>query len=275
MKLTYHTFLFPLAILFFLVLALCSCEKDLDFEYHDIAPLTVVEGTLDQNGATVTVTYTTPMDEPFASTQIKDATVFISDLNSGESWQLLADANGNFTVPVNPTVGHKYELSVEKDGQSYSARSKMLPATEILSLEWGWVDMLGQDVAALQIVFKDTRLSDNEMYWIRVYRNGEDYNWSLLGKHLSLSDTLTEVVMTTRRDPEDEDAKTNLYAGDVLKVTVTPIGEEMFDYLWALLYTGSNGRRMFSGDFCLGYFLASPVASAEIVYHPDEIERYK
>ena len=265
----------PLHILPLLLLALCSCEKDLDFEYHDIEPLTVIEGTLNEDGAKVSISNTTPLDEPFGSTRIKDATVSISDLDSGESWQLLADAEGKFTAPVAPAVGHEYELSVEKDGQRYSARSKMLRATEILSLDWGWVDMLGQDVAALQIVFKDTRLSDNEMYWIRVYKNGEDYNWSLLGKHLSLSDTLTEVVMTTRRDPEDDDAKTNLYAGDVLKVTVTPINEEMFDYLWALLYTGSYGRQMFSGDFCLGYFIASPVASAEIVYHPDEIERYK
>ena len=262
-------------ILPLIALILFSCEKDLDFEYHEIEPLTVVEGTLTDAGATVSITQTTPMDEPFSSSHITDATVELVDLSGGDTWQLSPGENGLFSAPVCPTVGHEYELRVSNGRDYYSARSTMLSPTQILSLEFNWIDMLGKDVAALQVVLKDNRRNDHEMYWIRAYRNGMGYSWNLVGKRLNISDTLTEVIMTTQRDPDDKDDKNNLFDGDIVKVTVTPICEEMFDYLFALLYTGSNGQRMYEGDFCLGYFLASPVATAEIVYHPDEIARYK
>lgn len=42
------------------------------------------------------------------------------------------------------------------------------------------------------------------------------------------------------------------------------------------LYNGtSNGPRMYSGDFCLGYFLAAPVAESAVIFHPDELTEYK
>lgn len=47
-----------------LMAAMTSCEKELDFKYHDIAPLTVIEGELTPDGAKVGITLTTPMAEP-------------------------------------------------------------------------------------------------------------------------------------------------------------------------------------------------------------------
>jgi hypothetical protein len=81
--------------------------------------------------------------------------------------------------------------------------------------------------------------------------------------------------MTTRRDTEEEGDDDVLLDGDTVTVTVAPISQDMHDYLSALMSGGSNGPRMFSGDFCLGYFLAAPVAEGETVFHPDDLSVFE
>ena len=44
----------------------------------------------------------------------------------------------------------------------------------------------------------------------------------------------------------------------------------MYDYLEAL-ENGTNGPYMFSGDKCLGYFIATTPVSSAITFRPDEI----
>lgn len=41
-----------------------SCEKELDFHYHDVEPQLVIEGCVTDEGTSVALTRTTPMDEP-------------------------------------------------------------------------------------------------------------------------------------------------------------------------------------------------------------------
>ena len=52
---------------------------------------------------------------------------------------------------------------------------------------------------------------------------------------------------------------------------MTPVTEKMVDYLSALS-NDSNGPAMFSGDYCLGYFMAAPVAEMSVIFHPDQIK---
>lgn len=66
-----------------LMTALTGCEKELDFKYHDIDPIVVIEGELTPDGAKVGITMTTPMDEPMDRTHLTDATVRIEDITEG------------------------------------------------------------------------------------------------------------------------------------------------------------------------------------------------
>ena len=43
---------------------LAGCEKEIDFKYRDIEPILVIEGAVTQDGTSVSLTETTPMDEP-------------------------------------------------------------------------------------------------------------------------------------------------------------------------------------------------------------------
>lgn len=109
MKIPAYIFTFGAA----LAVGLTSCEKELDFEYHDIEPLTVIEGYINQDGSSIRITHTTPMDEPMNRTPLTDATVTLSDVTAGQSVELLPDEEGNFVNLTPGIVGHIYTLTVE------------------------------------------------------------------------------------------------------------------------------------------------------------------
>lgn len=255
------------------LMALSSCEKELDFKYHDIEPLMVIEAAIDQNGSKVSLTYTTPMDEPFDNAKLTDAVVNITDVETGNSEQLSVGNDGFYRGETAGEIGHQYRITVEREGKLYQSESRMLSEVEIQDLNFCWVKMPGDDMAVLQIHFTDNPITA-DYYWVRVYRNGEAYLWNATSDMASVNGIVEENFTTTHRDESQEDEKSLLRDGDEVTVTVTPIDKLMFDYLTALSIN-SNGARLYTGDFCLGYFLASPVAKQTIVYHPDNIDYAK
>lgn len=259
----------PAMILF--ALAAVSCEKELDIKYHDVAPKTVIEAYITESGPEVLITLTTPMDEPMDRTPLTDATVTVTDLSTGLESSLTPDKDGRFRSALVPVAGHSYGLTVSRGGQSFSAVSTMTPPPHIEGMEFSWVEMPYDDVAALQITFSDNDPDlPGECYWLRVFRNGEPYMWSAIRDDLSVDGTINEVLTTSRKDTEEEDEDQLLVDGDVVSVLVSQISREMYDYLQAIR-SDSNGPQMFSGDFCLGFFLAAGQASSSVTFHPDEI----
>lgn len=256
------------------VLLFASCEKELDIEYRDIDPLTVIEAELTPDGARVGITYTTPMDEPMDRTRLTDATVTLTDLTDGTVRDLRPDAEGFFVDPAPGVAGHSYRLVVERAGCRYEAEAAMYAPVEMKSLEFNWIKMPYDYVAVLQGQFYDDRTVDGECYWIRLYRNGKIYQWGEMDDRSSVGGVSTFITMTSRKDTDDEEDDKVLYDGDVMTCTVTPISRAMLDYLEAL-QNDSNGPAMFSGDKCLGYFMATSPVSESIVFRPDEIPEYK
>ncbi|MDE6368462.1 MAG: DUF4249 domain-containing protein [Muribaculaceae bacterium] len=266
-KLTRHIFI-VLAIL-----SLQSCKKDLDIKYKDIEPITVIEGQLTLQGANVRITMTTPMDEPMDTTLLTDATVTLTDLTDGTSETLMPDRIGVFTGSTAGIPSHEYELKVIRDGKSYAARCEMASPTDLLSLEFNWIKMPYDQVAVLQVTFTENVSVDGDCYWVRLYRNGKAYMWNIITDLYATNGIINDVIMTSRRDLDEEDEEDALRDGDVVTVSVSPISREMYDYLEAVS-SDSNGPALFAGDFCLGYFLASPTVTASITFHPDEIKDY-
>lgn len=254
-------------------LFLSSCEKELDFRYHDIEPLTVIEGEITPVGTRVGITFTTPMDEPMDRTRLTDATVTVTDLTAGETCVLEPDSEGYYSGGHPGVEGHLYRLVVERDGRRYEAEATLYPAVEIEGLEFNWIQMPYDHVAVFQARFRECGDGGSGYYWVKLYRNGEIYLWSEKDSRGISGGSNTFMTMTTRMDTEEEDAATVLYDGDVIECTVLPVSRSMHDYLEAL-QNDSNGPAMFSGDKCLGYFIATSPASASIVFHPDEIPEY-
>lgn len=259
-------------LLFLISFALISCEKELDFEYHEIEPKLVIEGTLSDEAITVKITETTPMNEKLEENYLTDAEVFLIDEENGERLPVYADKNGIFVANYSPEPGNEYVLEILREGKKYLSHSIMRPATTILGLKFQWIKMPYDYVAVLQILFR--ALENDDCYWIRIYRNGAPYKWLTADNSASVNGVINEVVMTSRKDLDKEDDKDILRDGDEVAVTVNVISREMFDYLTAI-EGNSNGPQMFSGDFCLGYFMASASVSDSIIFRPDEMTQYE
>lgn len=270
-----HTLIYKTALAFVSVtmaVSVAGCEKELDFKYHDIEALTVIEGTLTERGADVTIRLTTPMDEPMDRTCLTDAQVTLRDLSTDESTVLTADDRGHYRSEVPGVPGHDYSLTVSRDGKEYTSASLMRRAPKIEGLDFKWISMPYDDVAALQVAFADCDpTAYGDCYWIRIYRNGEFYKWSTISDDRSVDGILYDTVNTTRKDESAEDEDDLLVDGDEVRVTVAHVSKAFYDYLNAIS-SDSNGPRMFEGDMCLGYFLAAGVSESAIVFHPDRIE---
>ena len=260
-------------VLFIFVFFLFSCEKELDFKYHEIEPQFVIEGTLSQEGVKVTLSLTTPMNEKIEPDYITDGEVTLIDEATQSQIKLETDLLGIYTSEYTAKTGSIYRLEVRQKGKEYISRCEMRPATEISGLKFQWIKMPYDYVAVLQIAFKDLENQD-DCYWIKIYRNDEPYKWIMSDDRGAVNGTITEVIMTSRMDLKEEDEKDILRDGDEVKVVINAISREMYDYLIAI-ENDSNGPRMFDGDFCLGYFIASDSVSDTIIFHPDELTHYE
>ncbi len=263
-----HILIFTLAFL------LVSCEKELDFKYHDVESQLVIEATLSEAEAIVSLTNTIPMDDPLTVKRLTDAEVSIKDNTDNITYQLSMDKEGFFYGEMPGIPGHEYIMEVSRNGKYYLSSCRMRPQSRILSLDFQWIKMPYDYVAVLQVTFTDPIESSDDCYWIRLYRNGESYMWLLSDDRKSVDGIINEVTMTSRMDISEEDNDTVLRDGDVVSATVAPISRDMYDYLTAL-QSDSNGPRMFEGDYCLGYFMAAPISKAEIEFRPSEMKEYK
>lgn len=257
-------------LLFLLTLMslLISCEKELDFKYHNVESQFVIEGTLSGKGSKINLSYTIPMDESFPSKPVVDAVVTIKDLTDEVSYSL-STIDGAFVNNISGIPNHLYELSVNHAGKTFKSSCLMRKGVEILDLRFQWIKMPYDYVAILEIT---NTVSEEEgtCYWTKIYKNGESYKWLLSHGSGAVDGKLNQTFFTTRQNPDDEDDKDNLREGDIIKVVVVPISLEMYDYLMGIS-SDSNGPAMFSGDFCLGYFLAAEEAESSIIFHPSEI----
>ena len=148
----------------------------------------------------------------------------------------------------------------------------MRKGVEILELKFQWIKMPYDHVAVLEIISTVSEV-EGTCYWTKIYKNGEPYKWLVSHGSGAIDGELTQTTFTTRQNPDDEDDVDNLKDGDLLTVMVFPISLEMYDYLVGIS-SDSNGPPMFSGDFCLGYFLAASPGESSIIFHPDEIPFY-
>lgn len=253
------------------MLACASCEKEIDFEYRDIPEQQVIEGMLTQNGVSVRLTRTVPTDEPFDNDTVTDASVTVVDRTSGETYFLTSDEKGVFADSrLIGETGHEYELTVTIGDNSYTSTSRMLPKSEIVSAEFNWIKMPYDDVAVLKVQFAEV---DDKLahYWLRVYRNGEPYEWQTISSHNAVDGIVRGMMMTSRKDIDKADDDSVLKDGDIIGIEVMPVSKAMGDYLNSLNNGDYNGNRMFAGSYCLGYFLAAPISITRLVYHPDRI----
>ncbi|MCR5394211.1 MAG: DUF4249 family protein [Bacteroidales bacterium] len=244
------------------VLSLASCKEEMDFDYHTVAPIDVIEAYLTQDGLDIQVTQTTDMECTTLPQQV-DALV------------TLTDQDGQAIDPDSTAVpGQTYTLQVQVGDRTYSSTAQMCrPATiESATLTWddGKTDRL---FCTLQI--QDVQGEENH-YCFRMFRNGEVYKWGVFTDK-GYEDGIIErniscMSRDTYEDNKPEDQHKILHDGDQLRVEVLTIDQHSYDYLYSLSLSkrqSYNPICNFEGG-CLGYFIAGGAVSVELVFHDNE-----
>ncbi len=260
-----------LLVYMFAVMLLSGCKKELDLDYHDTDPILVVEGNLTDTCATVSLTLTTPMDAPMMTGHLTDAAVSITDLNDGTVTVLAPGVDGLYEAGIGGTAGHDYRLTVERDGKTYVGQCAMQTEVELRDIRFQWIKMPYDEVAVMAVVIADNPATAGDAYWVRIFRNDEVYKWVVTDDRFAVDGQIEVSMMTTRKNPDNQDDEDNLTDGDILTVSVTRIPDHIQTYLTELSAHTIAGPTTFSGDFCLGYFLASPSVTTSVTFRPDVI----
>lgn len=235
------------SILLYLLSAMTvSCTKDLDIEYRDIEPIPVVEANLTDRGLDVSLTLTSSMNEPMDTVAQTDYTATLSE-------------KGNDV----------YRLDIDYRGKHFYSECQMQPKAKIGDVRFQWIKMPYDHVAVMSIWLVDDPQTPGDCWWVRIWRNGKTYQWLSNDDKFALFGMVEITMMAARRNPEPDD-EDNLNDGDELRISATRVPRHIYDYINKLSASTIAGPTTFSGDFCLGYFLASTPVDTTVIYRPSD-----
>jgi hypothetical protein len=254
-----------------------SCKDDIDFDYHDIAPKFIIEGSVSNIGAEVIVGKTINMTDTAKHVPVDNASVVITS-SDGKQYTMSSVGNGIYHSDndFKAIAGNLYTLNVDIDNTTYTSYSEMQDSTSIKSAWFAWEKVVSQDELCCHIQFQDIKDQEN-YYCYRIYRNDSIYKWGVmhdLGYENTLIDkTIPCVSRQTIKDNNKDDRESILFNGDRIRFEILAIDKRTYDYLYSLqLGKGNyaNPINNFTGG-CLGYFSAHSVSSFNMLFNYDKV----
>ena len=250
-------------------MTLCSCEKNIDIDFHSVVPLYYVEGWITPYETIVRVSQTKNMSDTTSVCGIDNAIVTITD-DEGHTFDVPYRERDYYMSDEHGEVGKTYRLDVTVDGHHFSSTSKMYRMASINTFRLIWKNMLSE-----RYIFGDIRIQDfpNEInyYYIHIYRNGIPYRSAVLKDDTNPGGELQQLFAFNKEGSTDQD---RLREGDELEAEVRTIDERSYEYLYSLLLmdnTGTNPIENFTGG-CLGYFSAFSGVGRGIEFRTEYVE---
>ena len=262
--------------------ALTACEKEIDFSYHEVEPMVMIEGRVTNEGTEVIITRTRSVTDPVKPKGLKGAEVIVSA--EGLHERLAYDeATGCYRSPLKGLPGTTYRLTVDFEGRHYEAQSYMCPPSPFLSTEFLWQPINKERILAYEYCTADPETDVRNYYWFRMDRishhphfanktTHDAYRWNVYEDRGSPPGIVRRDVMCmseqTAEDDEKDEWDNILYEGDTITLRLMVIDQPTYDYLRSLSTGQRNGANPvgnISGDPCLGYFTAASVTYADTV----------
>lgn len=283
--------LFLTYITFCATILLTSCKKEIDFDYHETAPIVVIEGRVTNEGSSVTITHSRPVTDSVRPRCLQGAVVTVTA--DGVATTLAYDAFSDcYRSSMAGVAGKTYQLSVDLDGHHYEASSYMSEAAPILSADFFWMSMLDERMLVYELWAVDPSPTERNHYWYRIdrithhphfegKRMTEPYRWGVHDDRGCPPGTVfIDIVSTSEKvmdEDEEEHWKSILYDGDSIVCQLMTIDRPVYNY-FSSLRAGQNGganpRSNITGG-CLGYFAAGSVARTDtIVFRRSDIKEW-
>ncbi len=259
------------------LLFLNSCTEDLDFDYHTVAPLPVIEGYVDDGGARVVISRTREVTDSARNHYVDDARVTVTDPD-GRSVALESEGRGVYTsAALRPREGQVYSLSVTFDGRTFEASDTVgvAPADPVGAFVWERV--MGQDCVSFR--FAVMTPPDSMTYYVTaMLRNGEVYRWGTFNSYTQEDGYVDGRYLCFNTDDMEgkkgSSPENVLHDGDRIEVYFAGVTKKSYEYFMALDMSGStcaNPSWAFKGQ-ALGVFAARNVARMRpFTFHTDSV----
>ncbi|MFN5415633.1 MAG: DUF4249 family protein [Flavobacteriia bacterium] len=240
-----------------------SCEKVIDLDLNSDDPKYVIEGIVNKDSTTqtVTITRTLNFDESNNFPTVDNATVTISD-NLGNSVNLVLVSPGTYqTTNYLGVEGRTYTITVNVDGKTFSSSSTMpteVPLDSIMIEEFSF----GPQSAYFLVPNRIDPITVKNYHSFNLYNGATKYN----GIYLQ-NDQFNDGVEVL--EPIFGGAYTK---GDTATLEMMCIDETTFKYFYTLSVNsgGTSGAVPANPDSnfgkqCLGYFSAQTIQRKSIV----------
>ena len=101
-----------------------SCKKDIEIDYHQVAPIYVVEASVSNNGMEARISETNNMDDNSTQSNINGAKVVVTG-SDGSVNTLTYTRNGTYRASAKGVPGVEYTIDVTLDGNHFTSSSVM------------------------------------------------------------------------------------------------------------------------------------------------------
>ena len=251
--------------------ALCftACEKVIDVDIKESASQLVIEGTItDQPGEQVVkITRSVPYTNTNTYPPVSGATVTVTD-NGSNVWQFTEREPGVYTRPFKGIPGTTYSLTVDLDGQTYTAQSLMPQHVPLDSVGITLITLGSEERKLVSVYFVDPPQVKNQ------YRYVMKVNDRLTKRVYAGNDRLTNGNnIKEQLFYQDDEDNEEITSGDRVEVEMQCIDEAVFKYWYSLAeqtrggpgggVTPGNPPSNISGNV-LGYFSAHTTETKSI-----------
>lgn len=249
-----------------LVLALFSCQKEIDIDLNDSNPKLVIEANYIATDSIVTVrvSKTGSYFDNYITNPVNDAVVSIRENNGAEVIVPLS-ADGYYELAnYIPTFGATYTIKVTQEGVDYSADSKLMPVLNFLPATYVYQEESLFSDAGYWITYRFQDYSGvGNCYKLITTYGGERYD--KFGDFSTGSDAYTDGNLIERPLIQ------SFQPGDTILLELQSINQRVYDYYSQLSsntssFTAAAGNPdYFWSNDALGYFSAYGYSTEEVI----------
>lgn len=249
------------------LLLFSACERVIDVDLNSASPRYVIEGAVtdSREPQKVRITQTKNFDENNDFEGIASAEVIIAD-NAGNSEVLTYIYSGIYqTSELQPVAGRTYTLTVNVEGETFTAASTMPAAVNFDSLYLQTINGFSSQFKIPYVQYRD--LTESRNYYRHIlYVNGRKFSSIFISKDERNDDSLIERALPFFGGEDDR-----LKAGDSIRVEMQTIDRSIYDYLFSLDQTISQDAASPANPVsnikggALGYFSAHSVQTKTLL----------
>ncbi|KYH07762.1 hypothetical protein A1704_03605 [Chryseobacterium cucumeris] len=224
------------------LLALTSCEKEIDLDLNDQSGNIVIEGNVtNQSGPyTVKITKSVSFSSPNQYPAVTGAQVILSD-NTGQTETLHYVGNGVYqTTTFAGEPGRTYTLKVESEGKQYSAQSKMPEVVNFDGLQQSSFKFGDKTTYTLLPLFTDPLPLGNRYLFSFTINDLTKKYMNTFSDNVNNGLPNQQPLILPNDDNKGRDHE--VVVGDKIHVEMQSIDNNVFTYYSALLQiSGGNG----------------------------------